>query len=152
MWSSCNIYRALIHRWQVFFSAPTPTPPSQRFVFFFFFFFPFEFQRKPTTTLKYLSVREGGAGVVGRVWVGVGGGGEVLGGVFFLFYCPASSTPSHTSPSPSLLSLQVCQGLDSDSLGLGELVPAGSIRGAGQGWGTQVPRGLRSSRVFCPTW
>lgn len=75
----------------------------------------------------------------------------MLGGVFFLFCCPASSTPSHTPPSPSFLSLQICQDLDLDHLGLEGLVPARSIRGAGQGRGTQVPRGLRSSRLFCPT-
>lgn len=40
MWSSCNIYRALIHRWQVFFSATCPpllpsTHPSKARGFFF---------------------------------------------------------------------------------------------------------------------
>lgn len=36
MWSSCNIYRALIHRWQVFFSPP---PPTSEVLFFFLMFF-----------------------------------------------------------------------------------------------------------------
>lgn len=65
MWSSCNIYRALIHRWQVFFSA-TPLPFTKPEVPFFlshllfFFLMPFEFQRKPTT-LIYLAEKGEGA-------------------------------------------------------------------------------------------
>lgn len=78
MWSSCNIYRALIHRWQVFFSAAPPphlsshtttTPPTLPksevsffnlfFLLLFFCLSPFEFQRKPTT-LKYQTGKEKG--------------------------------------------------------------------------------------------
>lgn len=114
MWSSCNIYRALIHRWQVFFSAHTPTPQVRGFSFFFNCFFPF---------LCHLNFRESqlhwNICQVGRV--GVQG---VLRGVAFLLFCLPIPSSSHTSSllprfSPGLSGVGEGQaGLNRDCLGI----------------------------------